>query len=109
MISSILSKLPHWQSCDIGTYLAKRVLIFTFGIVVCNEETKAKVVWACVAMCHGHQDFPKQYCKAQCRDGGRRRGRQRRRLEDNIISDWTGVKLFISETFRMRGMEGDGC
>ena len=47
-------------------------------------------------MFHGHQDFPKQSCKAQYREG---EGEvDRRRWEDNI-SDWTGLKL--SETLRM--------
>ena len=41
-----------------------------------------------------HQVWPKPFCKAV--KGGRRQGRQRKRLEDNI-REWTGLEFVKSQ------------
>ena len=42
-----------------------------------------------------HQVWPKSSCKAQLK-GGRRKGRQRKRWEDNI-RDWIGLEFAKSQ------------
>ena len=59
-------------------------------------------------MCHGYQDFPKQSCKAQCREGEGEVDREED-WKTTIWLDWAKAKWDTQNDGEPRGMEGDGC
>ena len=97
-----------------------KILLISYKDHVTNEEVLAKIqlaVWPhedlltivkrCKLQWYGHvslyQVWPKLSCKAQ--RGGRRKGRQRKRWEDNI-REWTGLEFSKSQRAVDSGEQG---
>ena len=68
-----------------------------------GQETKAKMVWPCLKVFWFSKDIPTGHSERK----KKKRGRQKKRWEDNI-KEWTGID-FASSTRQLKtGQDGKG-